>query len=214
MTDENNQGVQPPEEPAKRGSMRFQDEGTTARQPSLAEQRARRQAIADQEREEAEALEAAQVADKKAGTKRKILIGSGVTVGLVGLIATFYTVAKTTDVTAVCTDNNNTVVADKDCDENTLRSQGAVYNQSTGFWVMPLFLGGGQYRYNYGGSGNVGQRVSGGSFDPPSSRTNVSTKSGTSVQRGGFGISGKTGKSSGGTGSTGGTGDSGKSGGS
>jgi hypothetical protein len=50
----------------------------------------------------------------------------------------------------------------------------------------------------------VGQRVTGGSYDPPSSRSNVNTKSGKSVQRGGFGISGKSG-STGGSGKSGGS---------
>jgi hypothetical protein len=216
MTDVNDpEGQSPlgePEEPPKRGSMRFQDENTAPRELSLAEQRARRQALIEENEREAAESEAAEVAARKAGTKRKILIGSGVTIGLVGLIATFYTVAKPNEVTAVCTDGSSTVVADQDCDPAYLQSQGATYNAGTGFWVMPLFLGGGQYRYNYGGSGNVGSRVSGGSFSAPSTHSNVSTKTGKSVQRGGFGI----GKSSSGgvSGKTGGTGGTGKSGGS
>jgi hypothetical protein len=182
--------------------MRFQDETTTAREPSLAEQRARRQALIDKEKREAEEQQHAEVASRKAATKRKILIGSGVTVGLVGLVATFYTVAKPQNVTAVCTDSNSNVVQDQECDVNYLQSHGATYNPSTGFWVMPLFLGGGQYRYNYGGTGTVGGRVSGGTYTAPAN-ANVSTKSGTSVQRGGFGISGKS--STGGTGKSGGS---------
>jgi hypothetical protein len=220
MTDVNDPEGQNPtgegDEAPQRGSMRFQDENTAPRELSLAEQRARRQAIIDENEREAAESEAAEVAERKAGTKRKILIGSGVTVGLVGLIATFYTVAKPDEVTAVCTDNSDTVVADQQCDPAYLQSQGAVYNQSTGFWVMPLFLGGHQYRYNYGGSGAIGSHVSGGSFTAPSSHSNVSTKSGTSVQRGGFGIgkSSSGGSSGGDSGKTGGTGGTGKSGGS
>ena len=207
MTQDDNVGQQPPEEPAQRGSMRFQDGSTQPREPSLAEQRARRQAIADQEREEQEAQVAVAVADRKAATKRKILIGSGVTVGLVGLVATFYTVAKPSETTAVCTDASGVVVQNDDlCDANYVTSHGG--HVSGGFMFIPI-LGGGfsQYRYNYGGSGSVGQHVSGGSFSAPSGNTNVTTKSGKSVQRGGFGISGKSGTS-------GGTGGTGKSGGS
>ncbi|MFI5615722.1 hypothetical protein [Amycolatopsis sp. NPDC051903] len=186
--------------------MRFQDESTTPREPSLAEQRARRQAIAQQEREEEEAAEAARKADQKAATKRKILIGSGVTVGLAGLVATFYTVAKPTNETAVCTDANGVIQNDQYCDESYATSHGGHY--SGGFWFIPI-AGGGfqQYRYNYGGTGTIGQRVAGGTFTAPSGNTNVSTKSGQTVQRGGFGISGKTGTS-------GGIGGTGKSGGS
>lgn len=196
----------PPEDDPKRGSMRFQDASTQPREPSLAEQRARRQALADQEREAQEAAEASAAAAKKAGTKRKILIGGGVTVGLAGLIATYYTVAKPAETTAVCTDANGVIQNDEYCDESYASSHGGHF--SGGFWFIPLPGGGfSQYRYNYGGSGNIGQRVAGGSFTAPSGNTNVSTKSGTSVQRGGFGISGKSGTS-------GGTGGTGKSGGS
>lgn len=206
MTQDDNSGVQPPEEPKKPGSMRFQDENTQPRQPSVAEQRARKQAIADQERERQAAVAAREAADAKAATKRKILIGSGVTVGLVGLVATFYTIAKPAEVTAVCTDASGVIQNDQNCDENYAVSHGGHY--SGGFWFIPIPGGGySQYRYNYGGSGGIGQHVSGGSFTAPSGNTNVSTKSGSSVQRGGFGISGKSGTS-------GGTGGTGKSGGS
>ncbi|NEC62062.1 hypothetical protein G3I59_42315 [Amycolatopsis rubida] len=186
--------------------MRFQDANTQPRQPSVAEQRARKQAIADQERERQAAVAAREAADAKAATKRKILIGSGVTVGLVGLVATFYTIAKPAEVTASCVTSDGVIQDDKYCDESYASSHGGHY--SGGFWFIPI-PGGGytQYRYNYGGTGTLGQRVSGGSYTAPSGNTNVSTKSGTSVQRGGFGISGKSGTS-------GGTGGTGKSGGS
>ncbi|WP_254897042.1 hypothetical protein [Amycolatopsis sp. Hca4] len=199
MTQDNNTGDQPPPEPPKRGSMRFQDSNTQPRQPSLAEQRARQQALAQEERDD----ELARQADAKAATRRKILIGSGVTVGLVGLVATFYTVAKTENVTAVCTDKDGVVVQNDDyCDDNYVTSHGGYH--SGGFLFLPIPGGGyNSYRYNYGGTGVAGQRVSGGTFDAPSSRTNVTTKSGKSVQRGGFGISGKSG--SGGSGKSGGS---------
>jgi hypothetical protein len=182
--------------------MRFQDETTQARQPSLAEQRARQQALAEQERQEALAAEAARAAEKKSSTKKKILIGTGVTVGLVGLVATFYTVAKPENVTAVCTTKDEIVDNDQNCDENYVRSHGG--HVSGGFFFIPIPGGGGynSYRYNYGGSGTIGQRVSGGSYTAPSN-ANVNTKSGKSVQRGGFGISGKSG--SGGSGKSGGS---------
>ncbi|MFI5583570.1 hypothetical protein ACIA5G_00925 [Amycolatopsis sp. NPDC051758] len=181
--------------------MRFQDSSTQPRQPSVAEQRARQQALAQEERD----AELARQADAKAETRRKILIGSGVTVGLVGLVATFYTVAKPAGtVTAVCTDASGVIQNDDNCDENYVTSHGG--HVSGGFLFLPIGGGGfNSYRYNYGGTGTIGQRVSGGTYDAPSSRTSVNTKSGKSVQRGGFGISGKSG-------STGG--DSGKSGGS
>ena len=198
MTQDNNTGDQPPPEPPKRGSMRFQDSNTRPKQPSVAEQRARQQALKQEERDE----ELARQADAKSATRRKILIGSGVTVGLVGLVATFYSVAKTENVTAVCTDSNGVVQNDDYCDDNYVTSHGGYH--SGGFLFLPIPGGYNSYRYNYGGSGTIGQHVSGGSYDPPSSRTSVNTKSGKSVQRGGFGISGKSG-STGGSGKSGGS---------
>src|SRR4051794_5536226 len=193
MTQDSNGGDQPPPEPPKRGSMRFQDSNTQARQPSVAEQRARQQALAQEERD----AELARQADAKAATRRKILIGSGVTVGLVGLVATFYTVAKPAgEGTAVCTDSNGIVQGDDNWDETYVTSHGGY--SSGGFLFLPIGGGGyNSYRYNYGGSGTIGQRVSGGSYDAPSSRTSVNTKSGKSVQRGGFGITGKRGSTGG-----------------
>ncbi|WP_020668901.1 hypothetical protein [Amycolatopsis nigrescens] len=199
MTEDNTPGGdQTPEQQPQRGSMRFQDaESATRREPSVAEQRARRKAL--QEEEEREIAQAA--ADRKSATKRKILIGSGVTVGLVGLVATYYTVAQPENVQASCTDGNDIVVQNDDyCDEAYVTSHGG--HVSGGFMFLPLFMGGGQYRYNYGGTGAVGSRVSGGSFDKPAN-ANVTTKSGKSVQRGGLGISGKS--STGGTGKSGGS---------
>ncbi|MFE5564203.1 MULTISPECIES: hypothetical protein [Amycolatopsis] len=201
MTQDDNQGAQAPQEPPKRGTMRFQDSSTQARQPSLAEQRARQQALAEQQRQEAMAAEAARVAEKKSSTKKKLLIGTGVTVGLVGLVATFYTVAKPENVTAVCTTKDGIVDQDDNCDERYVTSHGGYH--SGGFFFIPIGGGGyNSYRYNYGGTGTIGQRVSGGSYTAPSN-ANVSTKSGKSVQRGGFGISGKSG--SGGSGKSGGS---------
>ncbi|MFD2418154.1 hypothetical protein [Amycolatopsis pigmentata] len=192
MTEEN-PPESPDEEPAH-GSMRFQDPETTKpREPTLAEQRARRKAM--EEREEAEAARAE--AEAKAATRRKVLIGSGVTVGLVGVVAAWYLVGTPQEVSAVCTDDSGTVVADDNCDDNFVTAQHGHYDSGTGFWIIPLANGGyRQYRYNYGGTGVVGSHVAGGSYSAPSSHTTVTTKSGTTVQRGGFGISG-SGKSGG-----------------
>ncbi|MFD5095060.1 hypothetical protein ACFWMR_30970 [Amycolatopsis thailandensis] len=203
MTQDDNQGAQTPQEPPKRGTMRFQDGSTQARQPSLAEQRARQQALAEQERQEALQAEQARAAEKKSSTKKKLLIGTGVTVGLVGLVATFYTVAKPKEVTAVCAAKDTDIINDdQNCDERYVTSHGGY--TSGGFFFLPIVGGGyNSYRYNYGGTGAIGQRVSGGSYTAPSN-ANVSTKSGKSVQRGGFGISGKSG-TSGGTGKSGGS---------
>lgn len=171
--------------------MRFQDPGsTTPREPTLAEQRARRRAIAEEREREAAEQQARQEAERKAETRRKVLIGSGVTVGLVGLVAGWYLVAAPDEVTAVCTDADGTVVGNEDyCDEDYVRSQGG-YVGTGGFLFLPI-PGGGyqQYRYNYGGTGTPGSQVSGGTYTKPAN-ANISTRSGKTVQRGGFGISG------------------------
>lgn len=171
--------------------MRFQDAETTQpREPTLAEQRARRKALLEEEEREA----ARQEAERKAGGRRKILIGSGVTVGLVGVVAAWYLVGTPNEIDAVCTDDSGTVVADNNCDDSYVVSHNGYYNSGTGFWILPLSTGGyRQYRYNYGGSGVLGSHVSGGTYTAPSGHTTVKTHSGSTVQRGGFGISGKSG---------------------
>ncbi|WP_019818660.1 hypothetical protein [Saccharomonospora saliphila] len=190
MTDDNNGPTDDNESGRPRGSMRFQDaESTTPRQPSLAEQRARRQAEEQERQRRAEEAEAADRAARKAESRRKLLIGSGVTVGLVGFIAGFYVVAAPEEVTAVCVDENGTVVDDDYCDDDYASSHGGYHSGGIVFLPSP---GGGdyrQYRYNYGGSGSVGSKVQGGSFTRPSN-AEINTRSGSTVQRGGFGISG------------------------
>lgn len=121
--------------------------------------------------------------EKKRKRRKRLLIGGGVTAGVVGLVAIWYAAASPDNVTAQCTDQNGIVVDDDYCDESYYRSHGG--HSSGGF----IYIGGSSYRYNYGGTGAIGQKVSGGSYTLPKG-ANVSTKSGTTVQRGGFGISG------------------------
>jgi len=179
-----------PEEQPKRGRMSFQDPETTkAREPTLAEQRARRKAMEDEaERELAEAAERVQV-ERKAKTRRRILIGSGVTVGVAALVAVWYQAATPNEVTANCVGSNDTLASDENvCDENYVTSHGGYH--SGGFFFLPIVGGGySQYHYNYGGTVGPGGRVSGGTLTAPSGRTTVKTSSGKTVQRGGFGIS-------------------------
>lgn len=181
--------------------MRFQDPASSKpREPTLAEQRARRKALLEEEeREQAQAA-----ADRKAASRRKVLIGGGVTVGLVGVVAAWYLVGTPDEVSAVCTDANNVVQNDEYCDDSYATSHGGYYNSGSGLWIIPLATGGfGQYRYNYGGTGTIGGPVSGGTYTKPSGNTTVKTSSGKTVQRGGFGISGKS--STGGSGKSGGS---------
>ena len=187
--------VAPVETPAKpkRGQINFQDPSTTkARPPTVAEQRAReaarREARARREAEEAEA-------ERKAKLRKRLLIGGGVSVGVVALVAIWYAASQPDDVEARCVDNNNIVVDDKYCDDDYARSNGG-YSSGGGSTFIYLGGGGRQYSYNYGGSGTIGQKVTGGSSIRPSG-ANISTPSGKSIQRGGFGV--RSGSSSGGS---------------
>ncbi|MGD9525757.1 hypothetical protein [Pseudonocardia sp.] len=204
--------------PARPGRIRHQDEHTRPREPTLAERRARDQA---RRRAIEEQIAAAQAADTKR-KRRRILIGTGVTVGVVAVIALAYAVSDDDEVEARCVDENNVVVDDANC--VTPVASGDQYH---GGALVPIFIGAGgrQYHYNYGGSGTVGQPVSGGTTSVPKSSTKVtsgtsgktlsggssysysggssSSSSGSdSVKRGGLGVSGggsKSGSSSSGS---------------
>ncbi|WP_238412846.1 hypothetical protein [Saccharothrix deserti] len=153
---------------------------TKPRPPTVAEQRARAQAI-EQQREQQLVLEAEEQRKKK--LRKRLLIGGGVAVGVVGVVAIWYAVSSPDDVEAQCT-RDDVVVEDQYCDEEYARSHGGYV--SSGF----IYIGGSSYRYHYGGSSvPVGQKVSGGSYTMPKG-ANISTKSGTVIQRGGFGVSG------------------------
>lgn len=179
------------------GRMRFQDESTTPREPTLAERRAREQAARRAEEAERQQSEDQERSRKK---RKRILVGAGVTVGVVALIAVGYSVAQPDDkVQAQCVDEETKVVVD-DANCVTPASSSGSYYGGAGIVPFPIFLGGGgrQYRYNYGGSGNIGQPVSGGTSVVPKAGTRVTTPSGKtvagtsgsgSVSRGGLGVS-------------------------
>ncbi|GAA1330889.1 hypothetical protein [Saccharothrix algeriensis] len=171
---------QPGQAGGRRGQIRRQEPGVTQpRPPSLAEQRART-AAAERKRQERLEQEAEEARRRK--LRKRLLIGGGVTVGVVGVVAIWYAAASPDDVEAQCT-QDGVVVDDQYCDENYARSHGGY--SSGGF----IYIGGTSYRYHYGGSSvPVGQKVSGGSYTIPKG-ANVTTKSGTTIQRGGFGVS-------------------------
>jgi hypothetical protein len=177
------------------GSMRFQDGSTTPREPTLAERRAREQA---QRRQEAAARQAVDDEERAKKKRSRILVGAGVTVGIVAVIAVGYAVAQPDEeIQAQCVDEETQeIVDDSNC--VTPRAGSGYYG---GGGVYPVFIGGGgrQYYYNYGGTGTVGQRVSGGTTVVPSDGTRVRSSSGrdvsprassSSVSRGGLGVSG------------------------
>lgn len=180
----------------RRGRMERQDAGTTPREPTLAEKRARLQAERRRRDEEREAALKQEASNKK---RKRILIGTGVTVGVVALIAVGYAVTNDDETTeARCVDANNVVVDDSNC-----VTPAANNGYAAGGGFFPIFIGGGggQYHYNYGGSGNIGQVATGGTTVPPRTGS-VATPSGKSISRGGLGVSGG-GSSSGGSSSGG-----------
>lgn len=187
------------EAPPPQGSMRFQDETTRPREPTLAERKAREQA---ERRQRAAEAQAASDAERSRTRRKRILIGAGVTVGLVAVIAIGYAISQPDEeVTAHCVDDSGVVVDDANC---VTPAETSSHYYGGGF--VPIFIGAGgaQYHYNYGGSGTIGQPVSGGTTTVPRDTTHVTTSSGKSVSgsssgtvsRGGLGSS-SSGSSSG-----------------
>lgn len=165
------------------GSIQFQDASTKPRPATPAELRARQKA-ADKQRE----LEAAQAAaEAKRARQKRILMGSAAAVGVVGLVAGVgYWLLSPEHVTAQCVQDDPNgqpvIVPDSYCTGHTPGMNGF------------FFWGGHSYRYYYGSTGSVGQRPIGGSTTIPKGAT-VTTKSGTTIQRGGIGGSGGKGSS-------------------
>ena len=189
--DEQPDGARAPDDGA-RGRMRFQDETTTPREPTLAERRARE--VAARRAEEAERREA-EKRERSARKRKRMLVGAGVTVGVVALIAVGYSVAQPDEeVQAQCVDEEGVIVEDANC-VTPAASDGSYYGG--GFYPIFIGSGGRQYHYTYGGSGRIGERVQGGTTTVPREGTRVRTSSGksissgsSSVSRGGLGVSG------------------------
>lgn len=185
MTDE--QHDEHAEQP--RGRMRYQDpDSAQPREPSVAEQRARRKA---EEREAARVQAEQEEAERKADRNRKLKIGGGVTVGIAALVGAWYlsTPSESETVTARCAqadgEDKGKVADEKKCDRDYVESHGG-HVGAGGLLLLPLATGGfGQYHYNYGGTVQNGHVV-GGSTTKPKGKT-VKTGSGKTIQRGGFG---------------------------
>lgn len=210
------EGAEPPttpqesadDEATRQGQIRYQDADSTApREPTMAERRARERA--EQRREEADEAERAAAA-RKSDKRRKIMVSSGVTVGVVALVAAFYSGTSYSQdknaSTQYCASDPNgqtTSAQDQNCNEDYVNQNGGSVNHSTGMFFMPMFIPGqGQvmqpYRYGYTSGGAapppVGSKVSSPNFSKPTD-SNVKSKSGNTVSRGGFGF----GKSGGGS---------------
>lgn len=177
----------------RRGETHQQSRATTRpRERGLGEQRARAR-LAEEQAEQERAERA--LVERKAQVRHRVMIGAGVTVGVAGLVGAWYLLASPSTVTARCTvadgGQPNVVVDDQYCDSTYATSHGGYVHN--GFIFLPI-VGGGyrQYHYYYGGTGTVGHVATGGSFSAPSNTT-VKTGSGHTIQRGGFGLSGKSG---------------------
>ncbi|KAA5836116.1 hypothetical protein F1721_07215 [Saccharopolyspora hirsuta] len=204
----------PPEQPEQpkaepgRGQIRYQDpESTTPREPTLAEQRAR--IAAEKRREEKERAEL-EAAEQKSQKRRRVMIGGGVTVGVVALVAAMYSAsevsneANASEQYCATEQSGQPGVRDQDdfCNEQYVTSHGG--HVSGGMFFMPIFLPGGgiggynSYRYAYTPAGvsapPVGSPATGSSFTKPSGST-IKDTSGKTIQRGGFGINNKSGSS-------------------
>lgn len=161
------------------GGMHFQDAATAKpRPPTPAELRAR-QKYEDQQRDAEQARLAAEAKRKR---QKRILMGSAAAVGVVGLVAGVgYWLLTPDHVTAQCVQDDPSgqpvIVPDSYCTGHTAGLNGF------------FFWGGHQYRYYYGSSGSVGQRPTGGTTSIPKG-AHVTTKSGSTIQRGGIGGSG------------------------
>lgn len=173
-------------EPVGPGSIRQQDAETARPRPrSAAENRARR--LAGEERERQYQAEAAAAAKKKRNRRR--LIGGAAVVGAVGLVAGIYLLAVDDSgsddaVTAYCVNEQNEEVPDSYCNDSTRTSTGT------------FIYAGVPYFFYYGGTPGANRIMTGGSRSLPANTT-VTTRSGTTVQRGGIGS--KSGSKSGGS---------------
>ncbi|WP_431956579.1 hypothetical protein [Nocardia lijiangensis] len=193
---------QPPPPEPRPGSVQRQEPGVTKpRPPTVAEARARDKAR-KRAAEEKRAAEAAAEAKKR--TRKRVLIGGIAVVGVAGLVGGGYLAYRALtapdDVTAYCVKNENgqeIVVEDKYCTPGTagfVDDSGGGSSHSHGGPII-IYGGGAQYRYYYGGNNTVGKPPVGGSTLKPKG-AQITTKSGTTIQRGGLGS-----KSTGGGGS-------------
>jgi hypothetical protein len=154
---------EPPVEP---GSVREQGADTVPKPPSPAA--ARRRLIAQDAREHKQAEDA-----RHRKIRKRVMIGSGVAVGVVAIAAIAYWSSPGGTTNAHCVDTNDQPVAASYCDNGS--HVGSFF-----------FFGGSQYHYYYGGSVSPSGRYGGGSLAAPKSGA-IKTDSGNTIRRGGFG---------------------------
>lgn len=188
----------PPADAPRPGRMARQEPGLTQpRPPTVGEARAR-----DKARKQAEQAQraAAEAAEAKRRTRKRVMIGGVAVVGVAALVGGGYlayrAIAAPDQVTASCVqidqNGNEIVVPDDNCGDGKTNFRSDTSHGGAGSLIL---LGWPQYRYHYGGTSTIGKPPSGGSSVKPRNAT-VTTKSGTTIQRGGLGS-----KSTGGSGS-------------
>jgi type II secretory pathway pseudopilin PulG len=174
-----------------RGSVRWQDASSSRpRQPTVAEARQRDRARKAREEAARFAEEQELQSERRAASRRKVLMGSVAVVGLVGVVALGYSMFNDDDeVSATCVrDGTNEVVSDSYCSGGSVGSGGV------------FIFAGSPYRYYYGGNnGGLGSTARGGTIELPrgtTGRTSAGStisrgggSDGSSVSRGGFGSS-------------------------
>ncbi|MBF6354730.1 hypothetical protein IU449_09265 [Nocardia higoensis] len=166
--------------------MHRQEPGVTQpRPPTVAEARAR-----DKARREAEgrARAAAAAAEAKRRTRNRVLIGGVAIVGVAGLVGggyLAYRALSAPDVTAYCvkTENGQEVVVE---DRYCTPGQSGFVDDNGGAGALIILGSGPQYRYYYGGNNTIGKPPLGGTTIRPKG-ADITTKSGTTIQRGGLG---------------------------
>ncbi|MFC8526946.1 hypothetical protein [Nocardia sp. NPDC057227] len=157
---------------------------TQPRPPTVAESRAR-----DKTRKQARDAEraAAEAAAAKKRSRNRVLIGGAAVVGVAALVGGGYlaylALSAPDAVTASCvaTDQNGNEVVVEDTYCGTGRP--GFVGDTAG---VVLLAGWPQYRYYYGGSTAIGGKPTGGTTVKPKN-TEIKTKTGTTVQRGGLG---------------------------
>jgi hypothetical protein len=158
--------VDPEDPPVRRGNIESQDGSTEPKPPSPAA--ARRRLIAEDARERKQAEDA-----RHRKIRKRVMIGSGVAIGVVAIAAIAYWSSPGGSTQAHCVDSNDQPVSANYCDSGS--HVGSFF-----------FFAGSQYHYYYGGSVSPSGRYTGGSLAAPKSG-GIKTDSGKTIRRGGFG---------------------------
>lgn len=119
-------------------------------------------------------------AERSRRRRKRILIGVGVAVAVLVVVAIAYWISRPDrEVAANCVDDRGTIVDDANC----VTPQSSIGRHYYGGGYYPVYIGSGgrPYHYNYGGSGRIGQLVSGGTTTVPRNSTRVVSSSGRTL---------------------------------